>query len=315
MENKSFKVVFAIFILFIFNVLPGISQLAPPWGRGGIAVDKSKDAGLEALISGNLDKFIQQEYVDTVTGHTMHYNLHIPADYDPGISYPLLLFIADASTANKETTAPLTQGYGGLVWVTDRDQARHPSFALVPQYVNRTVNDEWETSYEVEMTIRLLGNITRQYSIDFNRLYITGQSMGGMMSMYFNIAHPDLFAASLFVGCQWDTTKMAPFSHGKFFYIVGAGDPKASKGMAGLKTILHSEGARFGTAEWSAKLPATEQEAEAQKLISEGNNINFITFTLGSVLPENGGGNEHMSSFDYAYKLEAVRDWLFQQSR
>ncbi len=39
----------------------------------------------------------------------------------------------------------------------------------------------------------------------------------------------------------------------------------------------------------------------------EGNDINFIVFTLGTVQPESGRGNEHMNSFDYAYKLEAVR--------
>ena len=29
----------------------------------------------------------------------------------------------------------------------------------------------------------------------------------------------------------------------------------------------------------------------------------------------NGGPGEHMTSFDYAYKLEAVHDWLFAQRR
>ena len=28
-----------------------------------------------------------------------------------------------------------------------------------------------------------------------------------------------------------------------------------------------------------------------------------------------GGAGEHMTSFDYAYKLKAVRDWLFAQSK
>ena len=35
----------------------------------------------------------------------------------------------------------------------------------------------------------------------------------------------------------------------------------------------------------------------------------------GSVLPESGQGMEHMASFDYGYKIAAVRDWLFQQSK
>ena len=31
--------------------------------------------------------------------------------------------------------------------------------------------------------------------------------------------------------------------------------------------------------------------------------------------PEDGKGMEHMASFDYAYKLTPVRDWLFEQSK
>ena len=34
-----------------------------------------------------------------------------------------------------------------------------------------------------------------------------------------------------------------------------------------------------------------------------------------AVLPESGKGMEHMASFDYGYKIAAVRDWLFKQSK
>lgn len=286
-----------------------------PPKRGSATPDKSSDIELKALLDNNLDKFIQREYSDAETGKSMSYNLFIPERYDKNKEYPLVLFMADASTVNKDTKVPLTQGYGGVIWATAEDQAKHPCFVLVPQYVTKTVNDDFEMSYEVEMTIRLLNAVIDQYNIDKNRLYTTGQSMGGMMSMYFNIAHPNLFAASVFVGCQWDTEKMGGFINDKFFYIVAAGDEKAPKGMAALKTVLEKEGAKISTAEWSAKLPREEQEAQVEKLLSEGNHINFVVFTLGSVQPESGKGNEHMNSFDYAYKLEGVRDWLFKQSK
>jgi len=294
------------------NTQENISQ---PLERGTVTLEKNNDIELEALLEETVDKFVQREYRDEVTGKTMSYNLFIPEDYDENKQYPLVLFMADASTVGKDIKTQLTQGYGGVIWASAKDQAKHPSFVLVPRYTTKTVNDEFETSYEVEMTIRLLNKITEEYNIDKNRLYTTGQSMGGMMSMYFNIVHPDLFAASLFMGCQWDTEKMREFSKDKFFYIVAAGDKKAPKGMAALKTVLERENAKISIAEWSAKLPQDEQEAEVQKLLSQGNNINFVIFTLGSVLPESGNGNEHMDSFDYAYKLQSVRDWLLTQRK
>ena len=177
------------------------------------------------------------------------------------------------------------------------------------------VQDDWSTTDEVEMTIRLLDAVCKEYNVDTSRLYTTGQSMGGMMSFYFNITHPDLFAASLFVSSQWDTSKMQDFGKKHFFYIVAGGDQKASGGMQDLTKVLRENEARIESASWSAKLPAEQQERMAKELISRGSGINFIKWETGSVLPESGQGMEHMASFDYGYKIAAVRDWLFQQSK
>lgn len=276
---------------------------------------KPQSPELKAMIAETVGNFVQQEYQDEETGHSMKYNLFIPKDYDASKSYPMIMFIGDASTVRPDVTVPLTQGYGGIIWATAKEQAKHPCFVLVPQYSTVTVNDNFETSYEVEMTIRLIRSLISRYSIDTNRLYTTGQSMGGMMSLYFNVTHPDFFAASLFAGCQWDTSKMTHFDQQKFFYVVAAGDPKASVGMAQLKKVLTDKGTSFSEGEWSAKLPQAEQDTHVRELIAEGKRNNFITFTLKSVLAEDGSGHEHMSSFDYVYKLEAVRDWLFEQSK
>ncbi|MCD8309648.1 MAG: prolyl oligopeptidase family serine peptidase [Prevotellaceae bacterium] len=290
--------------------IPGVGRPMPEMSW------KKDDARLQAVLDETVHKFIQCTYTDAQTGKTMEYNLYIPESYDDKTDYPLILFIGDASTAHREVTVPLTQGYGGVIWATAAEQAKHPCFIVVPQYTTVTVNDKFETSDEVEMTIRLIDYICSQYTIDTKRLYTTGQSMGGMMSMYFNVAHPKYFAASLYAGCQWDTSKMAGFATDSFIYAVAGGDERASHGMAQLRQVLEAEGKQISSAEWSAKLPEEEQKANTLKLLSEGNNVNFIVLTKGSVMPEGSGnqpGGEHMHSFDYIYKLEAARDWIFQQ--
>ena len=278
-------------------------------------INKDDDSVFVELKKETLDKFKQFTFEDTESGGKLEYNLLVPDGYDGSRSYPLLLFIADASTVGKDVTTPLTQGYGALEFASNRDQQKHPSFVLVPQYTEWTVKDDWSTSPEVEMTIRLLEKLVKDYNIDTDRLYTTGQSMGGMMSFYFNITHPDLFAASLFVSSQWDTSKMQDFGNKKFFYIVAAGDRKASGGMNDLSKVLAGTNARIDSASWSAKLPATEQDRLAQQLIDKGGHVNFIRWEAGTVLPESGKGMEHMASFDFAYKLTPVRDWLFQQHK
>ena len=79
--------------------------------------------------------------------------------------------------------------------------------------------------------------------------------------------------------------------------------------------VLKENNARVDSASWSAKLPAEEQEKLAEELIARGGNINFIKWEAGSVLPETGRAMEHMASFDYGYKIAAVRDWLFKQNK
>ena len=280
-----------------------------------MVINKDSDSVFAALKQETLGKFRQLTYNDKQTGKTMEYNLLVPEGAEAGQKLPLVLFMADASTAGKEVTAPLTQGYGALGFASNRDQQKHPSFVLVPQYTDWAVQDDWSTTDEVEMTIRLLQTVCKEYNIDTNRLYTTGQSMGGMMSFYFNITHPELFAASLLVSSQWDTSKMKDFGKRKFFYIVAGGDKKASGGMRELAEVLKKQNAHIDSASWSAKLPQSEQERLAETLIAKEGNINFICFEKGSVLPESGQGMEHMASFDFGYKIAAVRDWLFEQSK
>ena len=286
-----------------------------PRQGGHMEINKDSDSMFVALKNETLKKFKQFTFEDAKTGKTMEYNLLVPEGAEAGEKLPLVLFMADASTAGKEVTAPLTQGYGALEFASDRDQQKHPSFVLVPQYTDWAVQDDWSTTDEVEMTIRLLEKVCKEYNVDTNRLYTTGQSMGGMMSFYFNITHPDLFAASLFVSSQWDTSKMQDFGRKHFFYIVAGGDQKAYGGMKDLAKVLKENEAHVDSASWSAKLPSEEQEKLAEELIARGGNINFIKWEAGSVLPETGRAMEHMASFDYGYKIAAVRDWLFKQSK
>ena len=282
----------------------------------GMQINKDADSAFVTLKKDALDKFKQFTFKDPETGKTMEYNLMVPDGCDADHKMPLVLFMADASTVGKEVTAPLTQGYGALEFASSRDQREHPCFVLVPQYTDWAVQDDWSTTDEVEMTLRLLEQVVKDYPVDANRLYTTGQSMGGMMSFYFNITHPDVFAASLFVSSQWDTSKMQDFGNKKFFYIVAGGDAKAYGGMKDLATVLTQNNARVDSASWSAKLPAQEQERLAQELIAKGGNVNFVKWETGSVLTDGArGGMEHNASFDYGYKIAAVRDWLFKQSK
>ena len=285
-------------------------------GGGGGQTDKSSDAQLQAMIAEVAPKFQLLTYEDAETGTTLQYQLYVPENYDESQSYPLIQFIPDSSAVGRNADYVLTQGWGGLIWAAEEEQAKHPAFVVVPVFTETVVDDDFNHSEQIEVAVRLIQSLTEQYSIDTNRLYTTGQSMGGMTSFYLNVTYPDLFAASLFVGSQWDNSILDALEDDSFFYIVAAGDPKASAGQSGLMEVFDGDGAAYSHAEWSAQDDSDAQNDAVEALLAEGNSANFVTFTLGSTTTDGsagGGAGEHMTSFDYAYKLEGVRDWLFEQ--
>jgi len=286
---------------------------------GGGQADKSSDAELQQMIAEVAPKFQLLTYEDAETGTSLQYQLYVPENYDEAQSYPLIQFIPDSSVVGRDADYVLTQGWGGLIWATEAEQAKHPAFVVVPVFTETIVDDDFNHSSQIEVALRLIESLIQTYSIDENRLYTTGQSMGGMTSFYLNATYPDFFAASLFVGSQWDNSILNVLEGDRFFYIVAAGDPKASAGQAGLIEVFEADGAAYSHSEWSAQYDADAQNAAVANMLAEGNSANFVTFTLGSTTADGSTGNtgagEHMTSFDYAYKLEAVRDWLFEQSK
>lgn len=288
---------------------PGGPQLGTP--GGGPVIDKSGDAVLQEMIKTEVPEFKQLTYNDSETGKSLQYNLFTPKNIEAGKKYPLVLFMADASTPGTDATRSLTQGYGALVWATSEWQSEHPCYVLVPQYSGVAVNDAYQHTDEVDMVMRLVKETAKDKNVDDKRLYTTGQSMGGMISMYYNVTYPEVFAASIFVDCHWDSATFPELVKHKFTFITAG---KAGTFDA-LETAARDAGVKYEYEEWSAKLTQQEQDKLASEELAKGAPINIINFESKTVLPADGKGSEHMYSFDYAYRLLPVREWLFRQSK
>ncbi|MCI2239437.1 alpha/beta hydrolase-fold protein [Paenibacillus sp. TRM 82003] len=277
---------------------------------------------LETLVAEVTDEFTRETYTDAPTGLSLPYNLFVPADHDASQSHPLVLYIADSSLVGQDVTAPLSQ-YGALIWASESEQAKHAGIVVVPQYPEVVIDDHgsYTTTDYVALTPRLLEEIKSRYSVDENRVYGTGQSMGCMTVMHLAAQDPELFAAELFVSGQWDISELGPLAGEKFFYIAAGGDEKAFAGQEEVKAMLTDAGVSSQAATWDATWSAQELSDAAAELFAAGDDINFATFETGTVVSANGsagsggtGSSEHMASFQPAYEIGPLRDWLFQQS-
>ena len=144
------------------------------------------------LIREVAEKFEQRTYTGS-NGVEVKYNLFIPEGYDPAKRYPLVLFVHDAGPLSEDVKTTLLQGTGAISFASPEDQAKHPCFVLAPQYARILTDADSDQALSL---FELIDQLCNDYSIDRDRLYNTGQSMGGMFALSTNIARPDMFAAS-----------------------------------------------------------------------------------------------------------------------
>lgn len=260
--------------------------------------------------------FQQSTFTDPDTGIALKYNLFIPENYDASKSYPLVLFIHDAGVVGDDPRITLIQGLGAVIWATPSEQAKHECFVLAPQYPTVIVNDFYEARPHLDVTVDLVNAVVGQYNIDENRLYTTGQSMGCMMSIEMMIRNPDLFAAALLVAGQWDATRMSVLAKANMWVVVSERNPRAFQGMNASMAALEAAGAQVSRATWNGRASPEEFAIEVRKMIAEGNNIKYVVFAEGTVVPEglaDDHRNNHIYTWRVAYTIEGLRDWLFTQ--
>ncbi|WP_234469279.1 alpha/beta hydrolase-fold protein [Streptomyces sp. MBT62] len=261
-----------------------------------------------------VDDFQQFTFADPATGQTLNYNLFVPKDYDPRKRYPLVLFMHDASVVNVATDGPLVQGLGAVCWASPEDQARHEAFVLAPEYGSVVIDDDYLPSTLFDATANLVESVTRQYSIDRRRRYTTGQSMGAMMSLGLNIKYPDLFAAAFIVAGQWPEAQAAPLAKKDLWILVSADDTKAYPGEQAITAVIQEQGTQVSTALWDGQSTAAEFAADVRGMKAQRTPVNFAAFEAGTVVPTGSTTSAHMATWQVAYTIPGIRDWIMRQS-
>ena len=261
-----------------------------------------------------VDDFQQFTFADPATGQTLNYNLFVPKDYNPRKRYPLVLFMHDASVVNVATEGPLVQGLGAVCWASPEDQARHEAFVLAPEYGSVVIDDDYLPSTLFDATANLVESVTQQYSIDRKRRYTTGQSMGAMMSLGLNIKYPDLFAAAFVVAGQWPEAQVAPLAKKDLWILVSADDTKAYPGEQAITAVIQEQGTQVSTALWDGQSTAAEFAADVRGMKAQRTPVNFAAFEAGTVVPTGSTTSAHMATWQVAYTIPGIRDWIMRQS-
>ena len=262
--------------------------------------------------------------VEAFTEHEwkgLPYQLYTPQPYDPNVRYPLLLFIPDAGGRGEDPRTPLIQGIGGVCWASKEDQEKHPCFIVCPCYGAKDllVKDDFSYSEKIYLAKEILDHVASEYSIDRDRIYTTGQSMGCMTSCQLMVDWPDYFAGAVLVAGQWDPVKCGPAMKDQNLWIlVSENDRKAHGGMDAITAAIEANGGKVVRDVWNAKAPLEELNERARGMLASDANVRYTMFEGSSVVADGidpGPGSNHTSTWCVAYTIDVVRDWLFTNRR
>lgn len=142
------------------------------------------------------------------------YRLYLPENYDEAKSYPMLVFFHGAGERGNDNEKQLFHCIQYLY-----DNMPEDCIIIAPQCPenNQWVDTPWENgaysvdnvpeSNELKAVIELIAELKTKYSVDANRIYAAGISMGGFATWDVMMRHNDIFAAAIPVCGGGDISK------------------------------------------------------------------------------------------------------------
>lgn len=140
-------------------------------------------------------------------GQKMVYRLYVPSNYDPEKEYPLLVVLHGAGERGVDNE----KQFDNLI----KEMFKHPTtplnnaIVLAPQCPegNQWVDTPWangnystasvKESDELKAVMKIVTGLRSDYSVDDNRIYAMGLSMGGFGTWDLLMRHSDVFAAGI----------------------------------------------------------------------------------------------------------------------
>lgn len=174
---------------------------------------------------------------------TVKYRLWIPEDYDENRTYPMITMYHGHGGQGADNLKHLNVFKPLLSRLTTVErQAENPCIILVPQcredhkwvevsaWTGHYSVETFDISPDLQATVRLQDEIIKKYSVDTDRQYITGHSMGGLATWDLLSRFPSRYAAALAIsGAGNDPESASAIKNVNVWAIHGALDTTVNK--------------------------------------------------------------------------------------
>lgn len=176
---------------------------------------------------------------------TLPYRIYVPFNHSPDKKLPVLLNLHGAGLRGNDNTKHLSLLDTMLL---QEDQQLADAIIICPQcpegqqwvdtpWANGSYSvDHVSESNEIKAVMELLQQVMQEYSVDKNRVYVSGYSMGGFATWDLLMRHGDVFAAGVAMCGAGDPSKAEQLKDMPIWAIHGGKDPtvpvKGSQDMA-----------------------------------------------------------------------------------
>ena len=203
-------------------------------------------------------------------GHVMPYRLFVPPDYDPHRKYPLVVWLHGSGEVGTNNTGPASHVVAARLAAHAKDP-EYSSLVLVPQ-----TYDYWGERAQGDV-LDIMALLEDQYSIDTNREYLSGISLGGYGVWDFIAQYPDKFAAAV--------------------PVAGGGDPGSAETIKDIPIWNYHSRA-------DEVVSVSQSQVMIDALRAAGGHPRYTEYPFGT----------HGSSFNDTYSEPQLYQWMYSQT-
>jgi len=129
----------------------------------------------------------------TIGSTTMPYRLFVPPTYNSSSKYPIVVFLHGKGEIGTDNELQLkNNGNGSMYFIDTTNQAAYPMFYIAPQAAYT-----WRETTHLDLLKKAIQELSVEFNLDMDRIYLTGISMGGYGTWRFLSQDPEYFAAGI----------------------------------------------------------------------------------------------------------------------
>lgn len=258
----------------------------------------------------------------------MHYRLFKPRNYDPTKKYPVVVALHGVGERGTDNRRQIDLEDLAHPWIEDTVQAKVPHFIMIPQCPPDSTWGGMGGASGVGSTgqgiLNILDSMKREFSVDTNRFYIAGLSMGAAGTYNLLRGKPGYFAAAAPCAAGGATASVSAIAQTPIWHHHGSNDGTGGRNMAtalegaGHKVVRYVSQAVLVAPNLTAYRDAIRNGQSRESLLSRNSNIPWDSLARAvrggaKYLYSELTGGDHRSGWMIAWHNPLLAEWVFSK--